>query len=282
MDMLKLEIEKVLNDRQSGSILVLNKLISRLESFSKRNFNSKKKQELALYLDSLRTGFNDFPVVLHFLISQVQFLNNNKIQDLSKFLYQYKKRWRNTGIQIAKKTKKLIDLFGKTILLHSFSGTIMSIFESYPELAQSIRIIQTESRPNLEGRKQAAVLAKLGFKVLLIPDLGIGRHLKEVNLILLGADRICPEFFVNKNGTLVLSILAKENQIPLYVLTDSRKFISGNSCQSYLEKPKESSELWKNPPKNVHVENYYFEHIPNSLVTGFVTEKGWLEKDFFK
>ena len=192
MVILKQEIDKVMTDRWSGSVLLLENLISTFESFCKRGFKLDQKQKVIDLLNSLQTGFRDFPVVLHFLHTSIQFLNESKVPGLLNFLLQYRKKWEDTGMQIAQKAKSLIDLSGKRILLHSSSGTIKRIFDSCSDMSSTIQVIQTESRPNLEGRKQAASLAKLGFQVLLLPDLGMGRHLKKIDLVLMGADMVSP------------------------------------------------------------------------------------------
>jgi len=60
--------------------------------------------------------------------------------------------------------------------------------------------------------------------------------------------------------------------VPLYVIADSRKF--GTSKILTAEIPKESDEVWEAAPSTLNFLNVYFERVPNSLVSEFVTDQG--------
>jgi translation initiation factor 2B subunit (eIF-2B alpha/beta/delta family) len=124
---------------------------------------------------------------------------------------------------------------------------------------------------------QAAVLNKLGYEVKLVPDTGFARHLDRINMILLGADAIFREHFVNKSGSYNICLAGKNAGIPVYVLADSRKFWFSlppeHREMQYTEKKKPGEELWKDAPPGIDVENYYFEKIPVKWADGFITEK---------
>jgi translation initiation factor eIF-2B subunit delta len=129
----------------------------------------------------------------------------------------------------------------------------------------------------LEGRIQAVNIHKLGYEVKLVSDTGYARHLDRINMILLGADAIFRDYFVNKSGTYNICLAAKNSGIPVYVLADSRKFWFSlppdHREPQYTESKKPGEELWADPYPGVDIENYYFEKIPVGWADGFITEK---------
>ena len=133
-------------------------------------------------------------------------------------------------------------------------------------------IFQTESRPALEGRQQARILLRLGLEVNLIVDSAVSRVLPNMDLVLLGADHVTLNYFVNKIGSCAIALACQHFKVPVYVLADSRKFIATGKVPD--EPLKREEEVWEDAPKGVVIPNYYFESVPNDLVDAFVTETG--------
>ena len=172
--------------------------------------------------------------------------------------------------------RSAIDLNQKLILCHSQSSAVREIFDAYQGNRKKVKIIQTESRPVLEGRIQAVNLLKLGYEVKLISDTGYSRHLDRINMILLGADAIFRDYFINKSGSYNICLAGKNAGIPVYILADSRKFWFSLPPEQremqYNEIKKPEEEIWKDPYPGVNIENYYFEKIPVDWADGFITE----------
>ena len=105
---------------------------------------------------------------------------------------------------------------------------------------------------------------------------GFARHLDNINMILLGADSIYRDYFVNKAGTYSICLAGKNSGIPIYVLADSRQFWSSLPPErqeiAYTEQMKPLEEVWADPPDGIDVENFYFEKAPTAWVDGFITE----------
>ena len=182
----------------------------------------------------------------------------------------------SSGITRRSRALSFLDMSQKTILTHSQSSAVKEVFRLFPGNRKKIRIIQTESRPAYEGRLQAILLSKLGYEITLVTDVGFTRHLDEVNMILLGADSVYRDYFVNKAGSYALCLSGKNAGIPVYVLADSRKFWSILPPQrqeaGYIEAGKPPGEVWEDPPDGIQVENLYFERTPSAWVDGFITE----------
>jgi hypothetical protein len=150
-------------------------------------------------------------------------------------------------------------------------------YRAYQGNRKKVKIIQTESRPILEGRIQAVNLHKLGYEVKLVSDTGYARHLDRINMILLGADAIFRDYFVNKSGSYNICMAGKNAGIPVYILADSRKFwfslAPEHQEMQYNESKKPGEEIWKDPHPGIDIENFYFEKIPVDWADGFITEK---------
>jgi translation initiation factor eIF-2B subunit delta len=165
-----------------------------------------------------------------------------------------------------------------TVLTHSRSSTVLAALLETKRAGRSFRVIATESRPMLEGRSLAASLSSEGISVTLIADSAVGLALSKVDIILLGADKLTATDVINKIGTRVIALAARERDLPVYVLCDTSKFISKDYYETARGK-KDPAELWNNPPNGVELENIYFEPTPIGLFARIVTEDGLLSAD---
>jgi translation initiation factor 2B subunit (eIF-2B alpha/beta/delta family) len=161
-----------------------------------------------------------------------------------------------------------------TILTHSRSSTVLAALLFAHRAGKHFRVIATESRPLLEGRALAAELAREGVAVALIADAAAASIIGDVDFALVGADRITPDAAVNKTGTRMIALAAKEKNVPVYALADSTKFIDF-SDDSTDEHP--GYELWEDMPTGVEIINRYFESVPLDHLTRVITEDGALE-----
>lgn len=275
------EITKIKSDRYSGSLIILNSVIESLSKFLNSDTQFTNIEFTYIIKDGLnavRSIHNQFSALNTFLNEIERIINqyNNSIFDcrekLKLFIFAYNEKWKNVNSNIARNAFRNIDFKNKIIFLHSNSSTVSYIFRQMKERNIKAEVIQTESRPKCEGKIQAKHIASLGFNVTYIVDSAVGKYLTKVDLAIVGADAVFPKFFINKIGTGSLAVLCEKNNIPLYVLADSRKFEKEFTLTPERKKP--SSEIWLNPmSKNITIENFYFESISNSLVTKFITEE---------
>ena len=168
------------------------------------------------------------------------------------------------------------DIKGKTILLHSNSASILEIFKISKD--KNINILQTIAYPVKEGITQAKDLSENSFLVKIISDSCVTKYIPEIDFALLGADVIFKDYFINKVGSFSVALGCKYYKKPLFVIADPRKLINNISNSSLdlknleTEEPKDPNELCEICNENMEIENYYFEKIPNKLVTRFITE----------
>ena len=127
------------------------------------------------------------------------------------------------------------------VLTHSASSTVRATVSGLP-----IRLLVTASEPGGEGRRFAA---EVGAHCL-EDDEGPGAAARAAALIV-GADAIGAEAFVNKVGTRVLGEAAQRAGTPFYVVAESYKWL---------------------PPTQALIAGGAFEAVPNALVTAFLCD----------
>jgi translation initiation factor eIF-2B subunit delta len=165
---------------------------------------------------------------------------------------------------------------GATVLTHSRSSTVLAALIEARRQSKAFSVIATESRPMLEGRALAETLAVEGVRASLIADAAAALVLDQVDLILVGADRITPEYLLNKIGTRMIALAAKERTLPMYAVCDTSKFIDADYLNRTVRNERSAEELWQDAPEGVIVVNRYFEPTPLELFTAIITENGEL------
>ncbi len=174
---------------------------------------------------------------------------------------------------VSKAASSAADLIGadKTVMTHSLSSTVVAVFEN---LAPHTRAIVTESRPPGEGRQLTAKLSKLGIPTDFISDQQIGLFVHHANVVLVGADTIAVDgSVINKAGTYLLALAARDQSIPFYVCFESFKCSDLATSDVSLEEH-DPGEF--DPPQLPHIRahNVYFDITPPNLVTAWITEHG--------
>ena len=138
-------------------------------------------------------------------------------------------------------------------------------------------IVVTESRPQMEGRNLAQRLAGEGVNVLLVVDAAAAMFMESSNVAVVGADSVLYDgSFVNKVGTRIMALAARDQGLPFYVVCSTSKFnvmnYLGRGVELEEKDPSEVAEI-----EGVNVRNPYFEVVPSRLVTGIITEMGVME-----
>jgi len=159
-----------------------------------------------------------------------------------------------------------------TLITHSYSSTVVEVLHLLR--GSRTRVLVSESRPLCEGRSLAAEGARLGLEVTLITDAQMGVFAGGADLALVGADSLLADgSAVNKAGSYLLALAARDQGIPFYVCCESFKRLSDAAAEPELEE-KEAAELgWEAPP-GVAVRNVYFDRTPAPLISGWISEAG--------
>lgn len=165
----------------------------------------------------------------------------------------------------------------------------------------SVHVIVDETRPRNQGARLTAwELGSHGVPVTIVVDNAGGYMMQKslVDMVITGCDRASPYGdVVNKIGTYLKALAAKDNGVPFYVALPSSTIdwqLKEGAAGVVIEE-RDGSEVKMiegldndNKPVTVRimddstaVANYGFDITPSALVTGLITERG-LARDGYK
>lgn len=161
----------------------------------------------------------------------------------------------------------------RRVMTHSYSSAVAAALQQARTTNASLEVFISEARPMNEGRRMAERLAQAGIMVHFFVDDARGRFIAAVDGVLLGADRISENVFVNKIGTASLVNWAELHGKPVFIVSQTNKF-----WPSRLHLQEEArhlpDEIWSHAPSNMLLHNFYFEEIALAPVIGILTENG--------
>jgi len=194
---------------------------------------------------------------------------------LLKALEDYAKKMDEIERKIAEIGSGLIE-DGYTVITHCHSSTLMNVFREAAK-EKEFRVIVTETRPLYQGKKTAKELLEMGVKVTYIVDAAAYYFMKEADLYMTGADVITADArVINKIGTALIALAAREFGVPYYVTASSYKFdpatILGFREPIEERDPREVIDPEELP--GAEIRNPAFDATPPHLVSGIVSEKG--------
>jgi len=175
---------------------------------------------------------------------------------------------------------------GDVLLTHGYSTTVLSVLRKAREEGKELKIFVTEARPELEGRKMAYEIGKLGFKTTLIIDSAARVFMGKIDKVLVGAEAIAANgAIVNKVGTSTIATVAYEARVRVMVAAGSYKMSPETVIGTLIEieeGPIESvvgfkylKDLEKEGLSDrVRVRNPLFDVTPANYIDLIITEYG--------
>jgi methylthioribose-1-phosphate isomerase len=168
-------------------------------------------------------------------------------------------------------------------------GTALGAIRTAWEQGKRIKVIATETRPQLQGARLTAwELKREGIPVTVITDGMVGYcfHKKMINSVMVGADRILSDgHVVNKIGTYTIAVTAKFHSVPFYVVAPLSTFDLKSGVGEVIIEERAAREVReiggrKIVPEGVPVLNPAFDITPPDLITAIVTERGIIRPPF--
>lgn len=161
---------------------------------------------------------------------------------------------------------------GSVVMTHSLSSTVVELFRQLRH--RGVTAIITESRPLLEGHALAAKLDELAIETVLITDAQMGLSVRDASLVVVGADSVLADgSVVNKAGTYLLALAARDAGVPFYVCCESFKRCPPDMLVPPLDSM-DTSELGAPRLPHVTAANIYFDLTPATLISACFTENG--------
>jgi len=185
---------------------------------------------------------------------------------------------------------------GATVLTHcnagalacSAWGTALGVIRSAVAMGKGLNVISCETRPLLQGSRLTAwELSRDSIPVTTIIDSQAAYLMQkgEIDLVIVGADRICRDGVFNKIGTYMHAVTARYHKIPFYVAAPRSTFDPSRSIADVIVEERNRDEVAsfcgvKTAPDDVPVRNYAFDSTPLDFITGIITEEGIITRPY--
>lgn len=266
--------------------------------FNERDMEKFKKYMTGVekFIKTRRPTAYDLFYALNFMKEKIENADSvNEAKEIAKI------ESKNYANEIAENCKGIGELGEKLIednskiLTHCNAGALCSVdygtalspirFAHYN--GKNIHVFVDETRPRFQGSKLTAwELSQEGISHSIIVDNAAGYFMQkgEINLVIVGADRITKNFdVINKIGTYEKAVIAKENGIPFYVAAPKSTFdFNIKSGKEIIIEERSQDEILfidgiRIAPENSKARNPGFDITPRKYITGIITEKGILK-----
>ena len=242
-------------DTVSGSTEILRDILEWVEECpSLENWHKFK--------EFLLTSYSSMAVILNF----IDFVERSiKAQSFREIVHAYRKLVKEEEDYIKRKSLEVLRHY-KKILTYSRSSQVIQVLNALRFRGSDFEIFISEARPSMEGIKTALELASSGIKVHLFTDIVLLDKISYVDVIVIGADAIIGQYFVNKVGTKIILEEAKKRNKPAILIASRLKILNKNMEKFFKLTSGEPEEILF-PRKGIKVYNPYFEKIPLSLIS---------------
>ncbi|MCW4035077.1 MAG: S-methyl-5-thioribose-1-phosphate isomerase, partial [Candidatus Bathyarchaeota archaeon] len=201
---------------------------------------------------------------VRYIISAVESSEETGVSELADLVstvtQQFLERLEQSQQTIASIGSKRISNHSR-VLTHCHSSTVANILKRAKLDGKTFDVVCTESRPVFQGRITAKEMLDSQIRTTMIVDSAVRHFMNQVDFVVVGADAITSEGnVVNKIGTSMVALAAKEARTPFYVATELLKFDPVTVLGSF-EKIEERSttEVWDTPPDGLIIRNPAFD-----------------------
>ncbi len=250
-----------------AAVIDLNSCGNRLRSKTRDDFI----EELEVRAEKLKGARPTEPALQNCVNSAMSKMKRSKSTEMLKLKKELFMHCKEEVLRIKTYMKK-IEEFGVSVipensivLTHCHSHNVVNILKK----ADPVKVFATETRPRFQGRLTAKEISSAGIETEQIVDDAVADVMKQVDLVIIGADAITKDGVVNKVGSKMIAEIAFDYKRPLYVAASTLKIIDKIDIEV-----RDSSEVWKDAPKNIKIKNYAFDVVPYKHITKIITEKG--------
>ena len=198
----------------------------------------------------------------------------------------------DTNMAIGKYGSEVID-DGDTVLTHCNAGalacvdygTALGVFRAARDTGKNINVICDETRPRGQGASLSVwEMQQENIPVKLIPDVASGFLMSQgkIDKVVIGADRIAKGGVVNKIGSFMVAMAAKQHEVPFYVAAPLSTFDFDASIFDTVIEERDGDEVRyyggaRICPEGTEVINPAFDITPSEFITGIITENGIID-----
>ncbi len=240
-------------------------------------------KEVAEYVKSARPTAVSLPNAISYVMTRLLRASPGSVEEAKQIVVSAAEEFieysKNAVKVIAELGAKRIEN-GDVIMTHCHSTAAVSVIVEAHNQGKVSKVYVKETRPKMQGLITAKALADAGLDVILIPDSSVRYFMKRVNKVVVGADTIAANgAVINKIGTSLVALAAKEARVRLYVAAETYKFspqtVIGELVPIEVRDPREIVEdEWLKANPQVKVYNPVFDVTPPEYIDAIITEKG--------
>lgn len=226
MDIIDKQIQEFLQNRSSGSQALA---ASVLDIIRRLYANGKNTARIMNFLNKAVGRFPEMAAIIklkeHFSLGITQ----EKIDDFHRLLAS--KTYIENAAFLFDKPKRIVTF--------SRSTAVEEVILHYKDMISEM--ICCHSLPLGEGKQFSIDLSNQGVNTRFIEDAELSSVIPDSDFMLIGADAITEEFFINKIGTLQAILVARYYNKEVYVVSSPLKIIEKDNypsekCGHYFEK----------------------------------------------
>jgi len=256
----------------------LRDLSTRIETGKVEEFNREMKQAAQLLVNTRPTAVslpNAIRAVMRYEGDNVEEAKASIKELADEFILNSENAVRKIGEIGARRVRD-----GDTIMTHCNSSAAISIMAAAHDDGKNIHVLATESRPRWQGHLTIKQLDEKGIKTSLIVDSAVRYFMKEVDLVVMGADAVTVNgSVINKIGTSQLALAAHEARKNVIIAAETYKFSPKSLLGELTEiEERSSSEVLADDKlkefSNVSVKNPAFDVTPREYIDLICTEAG--------
>ena len=163
-------------------------------------------------------------------------------------------------------------------------GTALAPVHLAHREGRRVQVYADETRPLRQGARLTAwELQRAGIPVTVLPDGAAASLLRSgaVDVVIVGADRIAANGDVaNKVGTYGVALAARAHGIPFYVAAPWSTIDAATPSGAEIEIEHRHADELGDLPVGARVWNPAFDVTPRELVSGYLTDRGFVKPPF--
>ncbi len=285
MKQLKETAEKIKSMEIRGAGRIARAAAAELRDYAGRittsdldDFNKKMKYAAELLISTRPTAVslpNAVRAVMRYEGENLAEAKANVRKLADEFIASSENAVRNIGEIGARRVRD-----GDTIMTHCNSSAAISIMAEAHASGKNINVIATESRPRMQGHLTIKQLDSLGIETSLIVDSAVRYFMKDIDLVIMGADAVTANgSVINKIGTSQVALAAHEARKNVIIAAETYKFSPITLLGELVEIEERDSDEVISKEKldefsNVRVKNPAFDITPREYIDLICTEVG--------
>lgn len=211
-------VEEVRSDRSSGASELLISVVEGLLSILRdENVGSGALERFAMRLQTAKPAMAPIFNLSNLMLSSIEDLGSPAAPPpgLVPALERMLEEERTSPSRIAAFASR--EIVATSLVTLSYSSAVIAVLSRLKEKGD-LTVTVAESLPGGEGRRTAEIASSFGIETRVVPDSNLGVWMGEADAVVVGADAIGPGHVVNKVGTSLLALAAKERGVRAYAV----------------------------------------------------------------